>query len=157
MLNASELINMELHAEMAVLSACNTGSGKMQKGEGIMSLSRDFFYAGVPGIIMTAWAVEDRAGIKLMDYFYKYIAQGKARNEALRLAKIDYLDNCDKLTSHPHYWAAYLNVGDIRPIEKFGKRTNPFSLYGAAATVLTIALLLILRSRKKQNRKKPVS
>ncbi len=157
MLNASELINMELHAEMAVLSACNTGSGKMQKGEGIMSLSRDFFYAGVPGIIMTAWAVEDRAGIKLMDYFYKYIAQGKARNEALRLAKIDYLDNCDKLTSHPHYWAAYLNVGDIRPIEKFGKRTNPFSLHGAAATVLTIALLLILRSRKKQNRKKPVS
>ncbi len=157
MLNASELINMELHAEMAVLSACNTGSGKMQKGEGIMSLSRDFFYAGVPGIIMTAWAVEDRAGIKLMDYFYKYISQGKARNEALRLAKIDYLDNCDKLTSHPHYWAAYMNVGDIRPIEAFGKRTNPFSLYGAAATILTIAFLVILRSRKKQNRKKPVS
>jgi len=150
MLNASELINMELHAEMAVLSACNTGSGKMRKGEGIMSLSRDFFYAGVPGIIMTAWAVEDRAGIKLMDYFYKYIAKGKPRNEALRLAKIDYLSNCDNLTSHPHYWAAYMNVGDIKPIEGFGRRTNPFSLYGAIATLLTISVLFIVYSRKKQ-------
>jgi CHAT domain-containing protein len=73
-LNASELVNMELHADMAVLSACNTGTGKMQKGEGIMSLSRDFFYAGVPGVVMTSWAVEDRTGIKLMDYFYKHIA-----------------------------------------------------------------------------------
>jgi CHAT domain-containing protein len=157
MLNASELINMELNAEMAVLSACNTGSGKMRKGEGIMSLSRDFFYAGVPGIIMTAWAVEDRTGIKLMDYFYKYIAQGKPRNEALRLAKIEYLNTCDKLTSHPHYWAAYMNVGDIRPVEDFVKKPNPFSLYGAVATILAITILLIIRSRKKQNSKDTVS
>jgi CHAT domain-containing protein/Tfp pilus assembly protein PilF len=150
MLNASELINMELHAEMAVLSACNTGSGKMRKGEGIMSLSRDFFYAGVPGIIMTSWAVEDRAGIKLMDNFYKYIAQGKPRNEALRLAKIDYLDNCDKLTAHPHYWAAYMTVGDIRPIEGLSQKSNPYFLYFALTSLIAIGILLIYRSRKKQ-------
>jgi CHAT domain-containing protein len=150
MLNASELINMELNADMAVLSACNTGSGKMSKGEGIMSLSRDFFYAGVPGIIMTAWAVEDRAGVKLMDYFYKYIAEGKPRNEALRLAKIEYLDNCDKLTAHPHYWAAYMNVGDISPLDGFRKRTTPFSVYGAIATLFAITLLILIRLRKNQ-------
>lgn len=153
MLNASELINMELHADMAVLSACNTGSGKMRKGEGIMSLSRDFFYAGVPGIIMTAWAVEDRAGVVLMEYFYKYIAQGKPRNEALRLAKLEYLDNCDKLTSHPHYWASYMNVGDISPLENFSKKSTPFSIYGAAATFLALALLLLFRLIKKQKSK----
>jgi CHAT domain-containing protein/tetratricopeptide (TPR) repeat protein len=157
MLNASELINMELHADMAVLSACNTGSGKMRKGEGIMSLSRDFFYAGVPGIIMTAWAVEDRAGVKLMDYFYKYIAEGKPRNEALRLAKIEYLDNCDKLTSHPHYWAAYMNVGDISPLEDFRKKSTPFSLYGTIATLLAISFLVFIRLRKKQDSKKTAS
>ena len=153
MLNASELINIELHADMAVLSACNTGSGKMRKGEGIMSLSRDFFYAGVPGIIMTAWAVEDRAGVVLMEYFYKYIAQGKPRNEALRLAKLEYLDNCDKLTSHPHYWASYMNVGDISPLENFSKKTTPFFIYGAAATLFAIAMLLLFRLLKKQKRK----
>ena len=157
MLNASELINMELHADMAVLSACNTGSGKMMKGEGIMSLSRDFFYAGVPGIIMTAWAVEDRAGVKLMEYFYKYISMGKPRNEALRLAKIEYLDHCDKLTSHPHYWAAYMNVGDISPLEGFGRRSNPFSMYSAAATILILAFLLLFGLLKKPGSRKAVS
>jgi len=157
MLNASELINMELHADMAVLSACNTGSGQMRKGEGIMSLSRDFFYAGIPGIVMTSWAVEDRSGVKLMNYFYKYIAEGKARNEALKLAKTDYLSNSDKLTSHPHYWAAYMNVGDISPIDGFAKKTNPFSLLGAIATLLCIALLLVLWLRKKPGPKTTAS
>lgn len=151
MLNASELINMDLHAEMAVLSACNTGSGKMRKGEGIMSLSRDFFYAGVPGIIMTAWAVEDRAGVKLMEYFYKYIAQGKPRNEALRLSKIEYLETCDKLSSHPHYWAAYMNVGDISPLEGFGRKSTPFSLYGGVATLVALASLILFRMLRKRN------
>ncbi|MDO9256410.1 MAG: CHAT domain-containing protein [Bacteroidales bacterium] len=154
MLNASELINMELHADMAVLSACNTGSGKMRKGEGIMSLSRDFFYAGVPGIIMTSWAVEDRSGVKLMENFYRYIAQGKPRHEALRLAKIEYLENCDKLTAHPHYWAAYMNVGDISPLQGFGKKTTSFSLYGAAATLFCIAILLLVYLIRKKNRNK---
>ena len=155
MLNASELINMQLHADIAVLSACNTGSGKMQKGEGILSLSRDFFYAGVPGIIMTAWAVEDRSGVKLMEYFYKYIAEGKPRHEALRFAKLEYLENCDKLTAHPHYWAAYMNVGDISPLKGFGKKATPFSLYGAVATLFAIGLIIVFRLRKKQNSKKP--
>ena len=157
MLNASELINMELHADMAVLSACNTGSGKMSKGEGIMSLSRDFFYAGVPGIIMTAWAVEDRSGAKLMENFYKYISQGKPRHEALRLAKIEYLENCDNLTAHPHYWASYMNVGDISPLEGFGKKTPPFALYGTLAVFLAIASFIVYRMIKKQNTHKDVS
>jgi CHAT domain-containing protein/Tfp pilus assembly protein PilF len=153
MLNASELINMELHAEMAVLSACNTGSGKMRKGEGIMSLARDFFYAGVPGIIMTSWAVEDRSGTKLMDYFYQFIAQGKSRHEALRLAKIEYLDNCDKLTAHPHYWAAYMNVGDISPIDGFGKKNNAIPIFSAVAAILVISIFLFIRSRRKSKGK----
>lgn len=148
MLNASELINMELHADIAVLSACNTGSGKMRKGEGIMSLSRDFFYAGVPGIIMTAWAVEDRSGVKLMENFYRHIAEGKPRHEALRLAKIEFLENCDKLTSHPHYWAAYMNVGDISPLKGFAKKPASMWLYGALATMLAIAVLIFSRLRK---------
>ena len=118
-----------------------------------MSLARDFFYAGVPGIIMTSWAVEDRSGTKLMDYFYQFIAEGKSRPEALRLAKIEYLDNCDKLTAHPHYWAAYMNVGDISPIDGFGKKNNAIYILSATATILILALLLFIRSRRKKNGK----
>jgi len=152
MLNASELVNMELNADMAVLSACNTGSGKMQKGEGIMSLSRDFFYAGVPGIIMTAWAVEDRAGIQIMENFYRYIAMGRPRHEALRLAKIDYLDNCDKLTSHPHYWASYMNVGDISPLKGFSKKPNFYLIFAIAAAILLIATTVYRIRLKKYSK-----
>lgn len=157
MLNASELINMQLHADMAVLSACNTGAGKMSKGEGIMSLSRNFFYAGVPGIIMTAWAVEDRTGVKLMESFYKFLAMGKPRHEALRLAKIEYLENCDKLTSHPHYWASYMNVGDISPLEGFDKKNPPYVLYGTLAFLFLISSVVVFRMIKKQNTDKPKS
>jgi CHAT domain-containing protein len=155
MLNASELINMELHADMAVLSACNTGTGKIRRGEGIMSLSRDFFYAGIPGIIMTSWAVEDRTGIKLMEYFYKYIAQGKPRNEALQLAKIEYLDNCDKLTSHPHYWASYMNVGDISPLEGFGAKSNFYWIFGSGAAGIILILIIAISTRKKRKSGNP--
>lgn len=150
MLNASELINMELHADMAVLSACNTGSGKMRKGEGIMSLARDFFYAGVPGVVMTAWPIEDRSGVKLMEYFYKNIALGTPRNEALRKAKMEYLEKCDNLTAHPHYWAAYMNVGDISPIKGFGKKTSSFPFYSIAASLIAIAILILFRLHKNQ-------
>jgi CHAT domain-containing protein len=144
LLNASELINMHLKADMAVLSACNTGSGKLQNGEGIISLSRDFFYAGVPGVIMTAWAAEDRSGVKIMENFYKYISQGKPRHEALRLAKLEFLKNCDQLTSHPHYWAEYMNVGDISPL-KTEKRSWVLSkVMGLAAIFLFLSLLLYI-------------
>ena len=92
-----------------------------------------------------------------MEYFYKYIALGKPRHEALRLAKIEYLDNCDKLTSHPHYWAAYMNVGDISPLEGFRKKTTPFSFYGAVATLLSIALIVLVYLLKKRKSQLPAS
>jgi CHAT domain-containing protein len=116
LLNTSELFGIQLNADLAVLSACNTGTGKLERGEGIMSLSRGFFYAGVPSIIMTSWAVEDNSGVDLMTSFYKYLSEGKPKNQALRLAKLDYLENSDQLKSHPHFWAAYMNIGDISPV-----------------------------------------
>jgi CHAT domain-containing protein len=152
MLNASELINMELNAELAVLSSCNTGSGKMQKGEGIMSLARDFFYAGVPGVVMTAWAVEDRSGVVLMKNFYKRIAEGKPRHEALRLAKLDYLEKSDMLTSHPHYWASYMNVGAISPISNPGPNGSKWLFILLPALVIISVIAIFYRKRRLKSR-----
>jgi CHAT domain-containing protein/Tfp pilus assembly protein PilF len=154
MLNTSELFGMQLNADLAVLSACNTGTGKLEKGEGIMSLSRGFFYAGVPSIVMTSWAVEDQSGSELMSQFYKYLAEGKAKNEALRLAKIDYLDNADQLKAHPHFWAAYMNIGDVSPIVNLH---HPFPLMNyiiLIAAGLTLILLIFFIYRRKRNRVK---
>ena len=116
MLNTYELFGMDLNAGLAVLSACNTGTGKLLKGEGIMNLARGFIYAGVPGIVMTMWSVEDQASAQVVNSFYKYLNKGLPKDEALRQAKLDMLSEGDMLKSHPYYWAAYVTIGDYSPM-----------------------------------------
>ncbi len=115
-LNTNEIYTMDLKARMAVLSACNTGSGKLQKGEGVMSLARGFLYAGCPSIVMTLWEVEDESGATIMGNFYRLLSKGKSKNEALRLAKLEHIESADPLKAHPHYWLGYVAVGNPDPL-----------------------------------------
>ncbi|MDP3913564.1 MAG: CHAT domain-containing protein [Bacteroidota bacterium] len=115
-LNTYEIYNMKLNARLAVLSACETGSGKLQKGEGVMSLARGFIYAGCPSIVMTLWQVEDKSGVNIMGDFYSYLSKGKRKDVALRMAKLKHLESSDPLTAHPHYWLGYVNIGDSEPL-----------------------------------------
>ncbi|GET29732.1 hypothetical protein SD074_19340 [Prolixibacter sp. SD074] len=115
-LNTYEVYNMKLKARLAVLSACNTGSGKLRKGEGVVSLARGFLYAGCPSIVMTLWNVEDVASARLMINFYKYLLKGYSKDEALRKAKLDHLANADPLKAHPYYWLGYVLIGDQTPL-----------------------------------------
>jgi CHAT domain-containing protein len=115
-LYAYEIYNLKLNADMAVLSSCNSGFGKMQKGEGMMSLARGFIYAGCPSIVMTLWQVADKSSSELMTSFYKYLKKGKSKQEAMRLAKIDYLELADDLTSNPYFWSGFVVLGDGSPI-----------------------------------------
>jgi CHAT domain-containing protein/Tfp pilus assembly protein PilF len=117
-LYAYEIYNLKLSAEMAVMSACNTGFGNLAEGEGVMSLGRAFFYAGCKSIIMSQWLANDRTTYKLMDNFYQNIVEGQAKDQALRNAKIDHLANADALTAHPYFWAGMIAVGDMRPLSK---------------------------------------
>ncbi|MCF8301818.1 MAG: CHAT domain-containing protein [Bacteroidales bacterium] len=149
-LNTYELFNMELNADMAVLSACNTGVGKLRKGEGIMSLARGFLYARVPSIIMTLWPAQDQSSADLMAQFYKYLAQGYAKDEALRKAKVNFIENADQLRGHPHYWAGYVAIGDTSNIN-IPDKTPLWSFYagGGIIVVLMASLLFFLIRRKK--------
>jgi len=115
-LNAYEIYNMKLNARLAVLSACETGSGKLQRGEGVMSMARGFIYAGCPSIVMTLWQVEDKSGVKIMEDFYHYLSKGKRKDVALRMAKLNHLNNSDPLTAHPHFWLGYVNIGNPEPL-----------------------------------------
>jgi CHAT domain-containing protein len=116
-LNTYEIYNMKLNARLAVLSACETGTGKLQKGEGVMSMARGFIYAGCPSIVMTLWQVEDKSGAKIMEDFYYFISKGKRKDIALRMAKLKHLDSADPLTAHPHYWLAYVSIGNPEPLK----------------------------------------
>jgi CHAT domain-containing protein len=142
-LYAYEIYNMKLNAQMAVLSSCSSGFGKMQKGEGMMSLARGFIYAGCPSIIMTLWQVSDQSSSQLMTSFYKFLKKGKSKQESMRLAKLDYLDSADDITSNPYFWSAFVVVGDGSPIyNKTGVA------YWMIVITLFIGVLLFLQYRR---------
>ncbi|MDP4289486.1 MAG: CHAT domain-containing protein [Bacteroidota bacterium] len=148
LLNTYELFNMNLNAELAILSACNTGNGKLQLGEGIISIARGFFYAGVPSVVMTLWSVEDYSSAELMELFYKHLSEGCAKDEALRLAKLDYLKQSDQLTAFPYYWAGYVNIGDNSPLEISRNKKMNYIL-SFAALILVLSSIYILRRKNK--------
>jgi CHAT domain-containing protein/tetratricopeptide (TPR) repeat protein len=124
-LNTYEIYNMKLNARLAVLSACETGTGMLQKGEGVMSMARAFIYAGCPSIVMTLWQVEDKSGVKIMEDFYYYLSKGKRKDVALHMAKLNHLESSDPLTSHPHYWLGYVNIGNPEALKS---STNKYFL-----------------------------
>lgn len=143
LLHAFELYNMQLNAQMAVLSACNTGYGKLVKGEGIMSLARAFSYAGVPSVVMSHWRVDDEATSILMQYFYDNLDKGMTKSEALRQAKLLYLRQAKGARAHPFYWGAFLNIGKDSPVifeKRFSQRYVWIGLLSLAAFIALVAI-----------------
>jgi tetratricopeptide (TPR) repeat protein len=105
--------------DLITLSACDTEAGKMVRGEGVQSFSRSFLAAGARSTVTTLWSVEDRATADFMEIFYRHLAAGEAKAEALRAAKLSFLHQ-NGVRSHPRYWAAFVLNGNgqqpIRPV-----------------------------------------
>jgi len=144
-LNTYELYNMQLNADLVVLSACNTGYGKLYRGEGVMSLARGFMYAGCRRIMMSLWSVDDQSSAKIMTLFYQNLAGGLTINEALRHAKLTYLRTADKVKSNPFYWAGFVSIGETTPLllERGSNKKYIFSLL----IFLTLILAFFLKKR----------
>lgn len=113
-LHAYEIYNMHIPADLAVLSACQTGKGKLARGEGVMNLARAFSYAGCPSVVMSLWQADDAATRSIMRYFYTYLKNGESKSEALRHARLQFLSETDK--KHPHYWAPFVLIGNDQPM-----------------------------------------
>ena len=140
----SELYNMEINADMVVLSACNTGVGKLKKGEGLINVSRAFTYAGVPSIVMSLWNVPDKETARIMVSFYQNLKKGHTKNRAMRTAKMDYLGSVDDpALKHPYYWAGFIVYGNDMPVSG----NSNFWMYGIAVLLL---LVFIFRKRLLQ-------
>lgn len=115
-LHAGEIVNMKLKADLITLSACNTGTGKLQHGEGISSLGRAFAYSGVTNQVISLWPVHDESTRKIMNYYYKNLKKGMGKGTALTVAKQQYLDQSPKALQHPYYWAGLVYYGADTPI-----------------------------------------
>lgn len=117
LLYLKDLYALRLHADMVVLSACETGVGALRRGEGVLSLARGFSYAGANSLITTLWRVSDKESAALMTSFYEGLKEGMAKDEALRQAKISYLDQSSGNRAHPFFWAAFTTIGDTEPLQ----------------------------------------
>ena len=145
-LYTSDIYNLKINARLTVLSACNTGSGKLNKGEGVMSLARGFIYAGCPSIVMTLWEVEDNSGTDIMSLFYSYLKKGNKKDQALRKAKLEYLDQSNHRLAHPHFWLGYINIGDNSPVFQ----SYDFYFLGLLILIIIgISAEQIIRKRKR--------
>ncbi|WP_109434200.1 tetratricopeptide repeat protein [Aquimarina sp. AU119] len=116
LLYSHELFALDIPAELTVLSACNTGTGKIAKGEGIMSLGSAFQYAGTKSLLLTRWEVSDQTTPQVMKYFYTNLKQGMNKAKALQQAKLQYLATADINRTQPFYWGAFYLVGDAAPM-----------------------------------------
>jgi CHAT domain-containing protein/Tfp pilus assembly protein PilF len=114
-----DLYTMRIRAALVVLSACETGIGELQRGEGIVSLARGFSFAGAASIVTTLWSIDDSASAEIMESFYKNLKAGETKDGALRNAKLAYLNRRkNSNASHPLYWAAFVPVGDMEPLDE---------------------------------------
>lgn len=147
-LNTWEVYSMQLNAPLVVLSACNTGYGKLFKGEGIISLARGFFLTGTQNVVMTLWSVADKTSGRLMQNFYKHLSCGSPVNIALQQAKTDYLKNADGINSHPYFWAGYVTIGnsDLQ-FEKPIRRSVFYWIGGLFLGIVLIFTLFYLRKK----------
>jgi hypothetical protein len=132
--------------ELATISACETEGGKVVAGEGVQSFSRAFLAAGARSTVTTLWRVDDAATADFMRLFYRYLAHGTSKAEALRAAKLEFLHSGTELAM-PQYWAAFVLNGDggspIPPIYSWFWFGGP----AVAAVMLTVCLRLRARAR----------
>ncbi|HSE23121.1 MAG TPA: CHAT domain-containing tetratricopeptide repeat protein [Pyrinomonadaceae bacterium] len=119
LLEAWELMQLDLHADLAVLSACETARGRIGAGEGLIGLSWAMFIAGVPSLVVSQWKVDSASTRDLMVNFHRGLLTPSTatkvrltKTEALRQASLKVMKNPQ--TSHPFYWAGFVLIGDER-------------------------------------------
>ncbi len=148
-LTAAELYTMQFNAGLAVLSACNTGIGELQRGEGIMSLSRAFATAGCPSMVMSLWNVPDEQTGMLMENFYSELKQGASKDAALRQAKLKYMDSQDNRGAHPYLWAGFVVIGDTDAIQFNEEENWRWAMVGFVFLMLIVGSVFYFRQKEK--------
>ena len=148
--------------ELAILAACSTGLGKVERGEGVISFSRAFSMAGARSVFMTMWAARDQKANQVVSSFLYGLSEGKALDEALQTAVLEILDQAnaaegEPLFAHPAYWASYQIVGETSNIplkrkdQKDGKGTWFYLLLGTGLLLLVLTVLIIRRNRSRKS------
>jgi CHAT domain-containing protein len=116
---AREISRTRLNADVIVLSACETGVGRLQGEEGVMNLARAFLTGGARSVLASLWSVEDRSTATIMESFYEHLAVGFSVSEALRQAQLDFIKDYGP-KAQPNLWAGFEVIGDGTRSVNFG-------------------------------------
>lgn len=151
-LHAYEIYELDLHAQLAVLTACQTGTGPDDEGEGVRSLGHSFAFAGCPSLVLSLWSIDEKVSSEIVARFYKNLADGMPKHLALRQAKLDHLAGAPEELAAPYYWAGLVLVGDVAPVAlSTWKRHAPW-IAGGALVLVAMGWTAWRRKRKPPER-----
>lgn len=148
-LYAREIYNLHMDSvRLIILSACETGTGKLVKGEGLMSLSRAFTYAGCPNIITSLWKAEDKTTAYLGNRLHKYLDEGLSYDVALQRAKIDLLKSrdIDPRFKTPDYWSHLILIGNYES----AKNKNNWIWLALFIVIASVVYIFLIKKRKTE-------
>lgn len=131
--------------QLLVLSACRTGVGKNQKGEGVFSLARGFAGIGIPSTLTTLWSVENKAIYELTALFYDQLDKGIPLDIALQQAQIEWLATASKSDQLPYSWAGMVLVGNSEPVETGMSKGIIYAIFATTTFVLLLGGFLFRR------------
>lgn len=123
-----ELINLNINSKLVVLSSCESGIGKLHKGEGVYSMARAFAYSGCPSLVSTLWKINDKPSSEIMSGFYEWLLKDVPINTALRNAKLRYIENSNQFAAHPLNWASFIASGKMNKI-KVSTKSGLFGIF----------------------------
>lgn len=151
-LRLQDIYNLDLSADLVVLSACQTALGKDVSGEGIIGLARGFMYAGADGVVASLWKVDDEATAELMKRFYDgLLREGLPPAAALRAAKVAMWEQ--ERWRAPYYWAAFVLQGEYdAPVRAARRGPGTGGLVAAAALLAVLSLGAGLALRRARGR-----
>jgi len=142
-----EMMSLKIKSSLVILNACNTGTGKLQVGEGIMSMARGFQFAGVPSVITTLWTIDDQSSATIMKFFFRNLYEGMDQREALMKARNTYIDQATKATGAPYFWAGQVLIGNTGSIS-IHHRINPLLIVISLILVAVILTSLLVFYKK---------
>jgi len=144
----NELYSLDLNTNLVVLSACETGIGKLYKGEGAMSIARGFQYAGVQNLLFSLWQINDLSTSEIMQSFYTNYHQHESAYLANHYSKMAYLENEDinNIKKSPYYWSAFVFYGGLETVKS--KNTIFYIIFGLIIILIVLILLLKYRTHE---------
>ena len=149
-LRLQDIYKLKLPVDLVVLSACQTGLGKDVRGEGLISLTRGFFYAGASGVVASLWKVDDDATAELMKHFYREMFEnGRSPAAALREAQLKMRQS--NRWQDPYYWAGFVIQGQYVTKDSFKQQSRSAYIVALGAGLSLVVILICWRRRHRRN------